>query len=73
MYHGGGYEFVCTSEDWYVFKVEFIIGDTCTVLSVELIIESTLGKTVEKMEYRTRLLETVEDFFCQPNFNDSYF
>ena len=25
------------------------------------------------MEYRTRLLETVEDFFCQPNFNDSYF
>ena len=25
------------------------------------------------MEYRTRLLETAEDFFCQPNFNDSYF
>ena len=32
-----------------------------------------LGKRFRKMEYRTRLLETVEDFFCQPNFNDSYF
>jgi len=44
----GGYEFVCTSEGWYVFKVEFIIGDTCTVLSGELFIESTLGKTVSR-------------------------
>ena len=32
-----------------------------------------LGKRFRKMEYRTRLLETVEDFFCQTNFNDSYF
>ena len=31
------------------------------------------AKRFRKMEYRTRLLETVEDFFCQPNFNDSYF
>ena len=30
-------------------------------------------KRFKKMEYRTRLLDTVEDFFCQPNFNDSYF
>ena len=43
-----------------VFKVELIIGDTCTVLSFELTIERN-GK------------ETSEDFFCQPNFNDSYF
>ena len=32
-----------------------------------------LAKRFRKMVYRTRLLETVEDFFCQPNFNDSYF
>ena len=30
-------------------------------------------KRFQDTEYRTRLLETVEDFFCQPNFNDSYF
>ena len=46
-----------------VFKVELIIGDTCTLLSFELTIESILGKTVLKKEYRTRLLETFEDFF----------
>ena len=30
-------------------------------------------KRFQDTEYRTRLLETVEDFFCQPSFNDSHF